>query len=88
VELEKDGVQLDRLCEKRSISRHRVKKERDILQRIKRRANWVDHIFRTNCFLKHVIEEKIERRIEVTVRRGSRCKQLLDKPRKIVDIKN
>ena len=31
-----------------------------------------------NCLLKHVIERKIEERIEVTGRRGRRCKQLLD----------
>jgi len=33
---------------------------------------------RRNCFLKHVIEEKIEGSIEVTGRRGRRRKQLLD----------
>ena len=31
-----------------------------------------------NCLLKHVIEGKIDRRIEVTRRRGRRRKQLLD----------
>jgi hypothetical protein len=31
-----------------------------------------------NCLLKHVIEGKIERRIEVMERRGRRSKQLLD----------
>jgi hypothetical protein len=31
-----------------------------------------------NCLLKHVIEGKIEKRIEVTVRREGRRKQLLD----------
>jgi hypothetical protein len=31
-----------------------------------------------NCLLKHVIERKIEGRIEVTGRRGRRLKQLLD----------
>jgi len=30
-----------------------------------------------NCLLKHVIEGKIEEKIEVTGRRGRRCKQLL-----------
>jgi len=75
VELEKDGVQLDRLCEKWSISRHRVNEERNILQAIKRRrVDWFDQIFSTNCSLKHVMEEKVE----VTGRRGRRCKQLLD----------
>jgi hypothetical protein len=31
-----------------------------------------------NCLPKHVIEGKIEGRIEVMGRRGRRCKQLLD----------
>jgi hypothetical protein len=31
-----------------------------------------------NCFLKHVVEGKIEGRLEVTGRRGRRRKQLLD----------
>jgi hypothetical protein len=36
---------------------HRVKEERNILHTIKRRkANWIGHILRTNCLLKHVIE--------------------------------
>ena len=90
MELEKDGVQLDRLCEKWSISRHRVNEERNSLQAIKRRrVDWVDQIFSTNCSLKHVMEEKIEGRIEVTGRQGRRCKQLLDNPRKkfVLEIK-
>jgi hypothetical protein len=33
---------------------------------------------RRNCLIKHVIEGKIEGRIEVTGRRGRRGKQLLD----------
>ena len=33
---------------------------------------------RMNCLLKHVIEGNVEGRIEVTGRRGRRCKQLLD----------
>jgi hypothetical protein len=58
---------------------HRVKKEKNILHRIKRRkANWIGHILRRNCLLKHVIEEKLEGRIEMTERRGRRRKQLLD----------
>jgi hypothetical protein len=35
------------------------------------------HILRKNCLLKHVIEGKIEERVEVTGRRGSVCKHLL-----------
>jgi hypothetical protein len=58
---------------------HRVKEERNILHTIKRRKdNWIGHILRRNCLLKHVIERKIEGRIEVTGRRGRRHKQLLD----------
>jgi hypothetical protein len=57
----------------------RDKEKRSILQAIKRRvANWIGQILRRNCFLKHVIEGKIEGRIEVTGRRGRRHKQLLD----------
>jgi hypothetical protein len=36
------------------------------------------HILRRHCLLKHVIEGEIEERINVTVRRGRRRKQLLD----------
>jgi hypothetical protein len=57
---------------------HRVKEERNILHTIKRRkANWIGHILRRNCLLKHVIEGKLEGRIEMTGRRGRRRKQLL-----------
>jgi hypothetical protein len=58
---------------------HRVKEERNILHTTKRRkANWVGHILRRNCLLKHVIEGKLEGMIEMTGRRGRRRKQLLD----------
>jgi hypothetical protein len=57
----------------------RVKEERNVLRTIKRRkANWIGHILRRNCLLKHVTEGKLERRIEVSGRRGRRRKQLLD----------
>jgi hypothetical protein len=57
----------------------RAKEERNILRTIKRRkANWIDHILRRNCLLKHVIEGKLEVRLEMTGRRGRRHKQLLD----------
>jgi hypothetical protein len=74
VMLEKNGEdQLDRWCEK-------IKK---ILQRVlpavkRRKANWIGHISRRNCFLKHVTVGKIERSIEETGRRERRRKQLLD----------
>jgi hypothetical protein len=58
---------------------HRVKQVRNILHTIKStKANWIGHILRRNCLLKHVIEGKVEGRIEITRRRGIRRKQLLD----------
>jgi len=43
----------------------RVKEERNILQRIiRRKANWIGHILPRNCLMKHVIEGKIEGRID------------------------
>jgi hypothetical protein len=54
---------------------HRVKEERNILHRIRRRkANWIGYILRRNCLLSHIIEGKISG----TRRRGRRRKQLLD----------
>jgi hypothetical protein len=54
---------------------HRVKEERNIVHTAKRRkANWIGHILRRNCLLKHVIEGKLEGRIEMTGRRGRRRK--------------
>jgi hypothetical protein len=45
---------------------HRVM-EKNIVHSMKRRkANWIGHILRRNCLLKHVIEGKLEGRIEVT----------------------
>ena len=53
----------------------RVNEQRNILHEIrKRKANWIDHILRRNCFLKQVIEGKIKGEMEVTRRR----KKLLD----------
>jgi hypothetical protein len=58
---------------------NRVKEERNIVYTIKRRkANWIGHILRRNCLLKHVIEGKLEGRIEMTERGGRKRKQLLD----------
>jgi hypothetical protein len=55
-----------------------VKEQRNILHEIrKRKANWIGHILRRNCFLQ-VIEGKIKRKIEVTGRRGRRHRKLLD----------
>jgi hypothetical protein len=58
---------------------YRVKEERNILQTIERRkANWISHVLRRNCLLKHVNERKVQERIEVMGRRGRRHNQLLD----------
>jgi hypothetical protein len=58
----------------------RVKEERrNIVQTIKRRkANWIGHILRRNCLLKHVIKGKIKGRIELTRRQGRRHNLLSD----------
>jgi hypothetical protein len=57
---------------------HRVK-ERTVLHTMKgRKADWIGHILGRNCLPKHVMEGKIEGRIEVMGRRGRRRKQLLD----------
>src|SRR5215471_10075449 len=57
----------------------RVNDQRNMLYEIrKRKANWIGHILRRNCLLKQVIEGKIMGEIEVTRRRGRRCKKLLD----------
>ena len=51
----------------------RVKEKRNIVQTIKgKKANWIGHILRRNCLVKHVIEGKTEGRIEVMGRRGRR----------------
>jgi len=47
----------------------RVKEQRNILHEIrKRKANWIGHILRRNCFLQRVMEGKIQGGIEVTKR--------------------
>jgi len=49
--------------------------KRNILRTIKRRkANWIGHIWRRNCFIKHVFDGKVEE----TRRQGGRSKQLLN----------
>jgi replicative superfamily II helicase len=54
---------------------HKVKEDKNILHTIKRRkAIWIGHALRRNCFLKRVIERKIEGRVEMEVRRGRRRK--------------
>jgi hypothetical protein len=40
---------------------HREKEERNLVHTITRgKANWIGHILRRNCLLKHVIEGKVE----------------------------
>jgi hypothetical protein len=57
----------------------RVKEQRNILHEIrKRKANWIGHILRWNCFLQRVTEGKIQGGIEVTGRQGRRRRKLLD----------
>jgi hypothetical protein len=57
----------------------RVKEHRIILhERSKRKANWIGQILRKNCLLQQVIEGKIKVGIEVTGRRGSKRRKLLD----------
>ena len=48
------------------------------------KANWIGHILRKNCPLKHIIEGKIEG----TGRRGKGSKQLQDDLRKREDTRN
>ena len=43
----------------------------------KKKKKWIGHILARNCLLKHIIERRIEDRIEVTGRQGRRRKQLL-----------
>jgi hypothetical protein len=53
---------------------HRIEEGRNILCTIKRRkANWIGHILRWNCLLKHITEGKIDGRIAVMEGRGRRC---------------
>jgi hypothetical protein len=57
---------------------HIVEEERNIIHTIKRKANWIGHILRRNCLLKHVIAGKLEGGLEMMGRRGRRRKQLLN----------
>ena len=53
--LEKEADQLDRSLRDEDAV-HRVETEKNILQTVKRRkGNWIGHILRKNCFLRHVI---------------------------------
>ena len=57
----------------------RVNEQRNILHEIRKwKANWIGHMLRRNCLLKQVIKGKIKGEMEVTRRRGRRCRKLLD----------
>jgi len=60
-----------------SVTKSQVEEEYPTYSK-RRKGNWIGHILRRNFLLKHVIEEKIEGRIEVKWRRGRRRKQVLD----------
>jgi hypothetical protein len=54
-------------------------RERSILNTMKRRkAKWTGHILPRNCLIRHVMEGKLEGRIEVIRRWGRRSKQMRD----------
>jgi hypothetical protein len=56
----------------------RVKEQRNIQHEISKwKANWIGHILHRNCLLQRVIEGKMKGGIEVTGRRGRRCRKLL-----------
>jgi hypothetical protein len=66
---------MDRSCKKNGTLRE-VKEERNIIHTLKRReANWIGHILLGNC-LRHVVEGKVEGKIEVSGRRVRGSKQL------------
>ena len=47
-------------CENEEVL-YKVEEERSILHAVKwRKANWIGHIWHTNCLLKHIFEGKIE----------------------------
>jgi len=69
--------QSDRPCEKWSVTKSQGGEGYSKIMK-RNKANLIGHILCRNCLLKDVVEGKIERRIEVTRRRGRRCKQLLD----------
>jgi hypothetical protein len=67
----------------------RFMEEKNIIQTMKRRkTNLIGRILCRNCFTKHVIEGKIDRRIEVKGIRGKRRKHLLNDLRKGEDTGN
>lgn len=57
---------------------HNVKRERYIPRIVKYKANWFGHSLHWNGIIERAIERTIEESIDVTGRRGRRCKQILD----------
>jgi len=50
---------------------HRGRGDRNVINTVKRQKfDWIGHISRSNCLLKHAVEGKIQGRIDVTGRRG------------------
>jgi hypothetical protein len=68
---------MERICGTDRVTNEEVlqsgKEKKNKLQIIKKEeGKWNGHILRSSCLLKHVIEGKIEGKIEVTGRRGTR----------------
>jgi hypothetical protein len=77
VVLEKDGKISLTVCVSNEAVLHRVKQERNMIHTVTRReANWIGHILRRKCILKHIIKGKIEEGIYVTGRQGRSRMQL------------
>jgi len=69
----------DHVRNEKVLGLQRVKEQLHMLQTIRRRkAKWVGHNLHGNCLLKHDFEGQIDGWVEVTGRRGRRCKNLLD----------
>ena len=74
--LKKDRDQLGRSCEKLECYKESSKRGISYIHE-RRKGNWIGHILRRNCLIKRAIEEKIEGRIEVKVKRERQRKQVL-----------
>ena len=79
--LKKDRQQMDQSRETRRNITHSQRRHTTE----KRKANWISHILRRKCLLKHVIQRKIKEKIQVT---GKRRKQLLNSPKETTEYIN
>ena len=52
----------------KSVTYSQVEEENPTHKKKRRKANWIGYILHRNCLLKHVIEGKIQGRIQVTER--------------------